>query len=301
MLQHALHRHRRGVAERADRAALDVVGHGVEQGQVFHLALAMFDAVDHAPQPAGAFAARRALAAALVLIEVGQAQQALDHAAPLVHHDDRARAEHRAGLGDGVVVHRDVHHRLGRQHRRGRAAGDHGLERTAAADAARQFEQLRERRAERDLVVAGAFDVADDREDFGAAVVRLADLEVRAAAVVDDPRHRGEGLRVVDRRRLAVEAEARRKRRLEARLALLAFERFEQRCFFAADVGAEAVEGVQLEAELAARDLVAEKARARALLPTLLRSARRSRRFRRGCSCSPPSRPSRRRRSPCLR
>src|SRR5439155_23267990 len=95
----------------------------------------------------------------------------------------------------------------------------------------------------------------------GAAVVRLADLEIGLAAVVDDPRHRGKGLGVVDRRRLAVEAEARGERRLEAWLALLAFRRLEQRGFLAADVGAEAVERVQLEAELAAEDLVAEIAR----------------------------------------
>ena len=48
----------------------------VQQRQVLGPALAVFDAVDHAPQPAGAFAARRALAAALVLVEVRQAQQA---------------------------------------------------------------------------------------------------------------------------------------------------------------------------------------------------------------------------------
>ena len=34
VLEHALHRHRRGIAERADGAALDVVGHRVEQRQV---------------------------------------------------------------------------------------------------------------------------------------------------------------------------------------------------------------------------------------------------------------------------
>ena len=71
-----------------------------------HPALAVVDAVDHAVQPAGAFAARRALAAALVHVEVREAQQRLDHAARVVHHDHRARAEHRAGLGDRVVVHR---------------------------------------------------------------------------------------------------------------------------------------------------------------------------------------------------
>src|SRR5947207_1901527 len=65
VLDHRAHRHRRCVAERADGAALDVVGDGVQQFDVFHPALALRDAVDHAPQPAGAFATGRALAAAL--------------------------------------------------------------------------------------------------------------------------------------------------------------------------------------------------------------------------------------------
>ena len=46
----------------------------------------------------------------------------------------------------------------------------------------------------------------------------------------------------------------------EARLALLAFQRFEQRGFFAADVGAVAMERVQLEVEFRAQDLVAQEA-----------------------------------------
>jgi hypothetical protein len=55
-----------------------------------------------------------------------------------------------------------------------------------------------------------------------------------------------------------------RERRLEARLALLAFERFEQRGFFAADVGAPAMVRVQVEIEALAEDVLAEKPAARA-------------------------------------
>ena len=130
----------------------------------------------------------------------------------------------------------------------------------ARAHAAGQLEQLREGRAQRHFVVAGPLHVADHREDLRAAVVGPADGQVGRAAVADDPRHCGEGLGVVDRRRLAVDAEAGRERRLEARLALLALQRFEQRGLFAADVGAEAVEGMQLEVEAAAEDVVAQVA-----------------------------------------
>ncbi len=79
-----------------------------------------------------------------------------------------------------------------------------------------------------------------------------------------------------------------RERRLEARLALLAFERFQQRGFFAADVGAEAVVGVQLEAEVAAQDVVAQEAGRARLFQRFFEALVHRRRSRRGCSCSPP-------------
>ena len=115
------------------------------------------DALDHAVEPAGALAARRALAAdSRACRSTTRRSSACTMQRVVVHDDDRARAEHRAGLGDRVVVHRQlVHHHVRRQHRRRRAAGDHRLQRAPFAHAAGQLEQLRERRAERHLVVAG--------------------------------------------------------------------------------------------------------------------------------------------------
>src|SRR5438034_10375893 len=66
VLEEALHRQRRRVAQGADRAARDVVGDVVEERQVVHAALAVLDAVDDSIEPARAFAARRALPARLL-------------------------------------------------------------------------------------------------------------------------------------------------------------------------------------------------------------------------------------------
>src|SRR5512139_3172707 len=71
-----LHRPRGRVAERADGVAFDVVGDADQQVHVFHAALAGEDAPQRAVQPAGALAARRALAARLHVVE---ARQALEH------------------------------------------------------------------------------------------------------------------------------------------------------------------------------------------------------------------------------
>src|SRR5690348_4032129 len=72
--------HRRRVTQRADGAALDVVGEVEQQLQVFLAALPMFDAVDDAIEPAGAFTARRALAAGFLEVEVREALGRAHHA-----------------------------------------------------------------------------------------------------------------------------------------------------------------------------------------------------------------------------
>src|ERR1043166_783179 len=68
--QQALHGPGGAVAERADGVALDLLGH-LEQHVDLALVRAPFrHAGEHAPHPAHALAARRALTAALVLVEV---------------------------------------------------------------------------------------------------------------------------------------------------------------------------------------------------------------------------------------
>ena len=79
-----------------------------------------------------------------------------------------------------------------------------------------------------------------------------------------------------------------RERRLEARLAGLALERLEQRGLLAADVGAGADEGVQVEVDAASRGCSCRAGRPRRLRRAPPRSAAPARRgTRRGCSCKP--------------
>src|ERR1700759_2975233 len=74
MPQQALYRPRGAIAEGADRVTLDLLRH-LEQHVDLTLVGATFGhAGEHAPHPAHAFAARRALTAALVFVEVGDAR-----------------------------------------------------------------------------------------------------------------------------------------------------------------------------------------------------------------------------------
>jgi hypothetical protein len=98
MLQEALHRPGRRVAERADRVALDLVGDLHQQVEVGQLALPGQDPAQHAREPAGALAARRALAAGFGHVEARDALEHSNHAGRFVHDDHRARADAAARL-----------------------------------------------------------------------------------------------------------------------------------------------------------------------------------------------------------
>ena len=70
MLEHAAHRQSRCVTQSANGAAHDAARHTVKHVQITGTAMAVFNSVDHAPQPTRAFTARRALAAGLMRVEV---------------------------------------------------------------------------------------------------------------------------------------------------------------------------------------------------------------------------------------
>src|SRR5680860_776166 len=79
VLDEPLHRPGRGVTERADGMAFDLFA-DVEQHLDFGLLrIAVGHALQHAPHPARAFAARRALAARFVFVEIGDAGDGADH------------------------------------------------------------------------------------------------------------------------------------------------------------------------------------------------------------------------------
>ena len=148
----------------------------------------------HPPHPADALAARRALAAALVLVEIGDARDRPDDVGRLVHHDDRGGAETANAACRGcrnpsavsmICSAGTMRHR--------RAAGDDRLEIVPAAAhaAAMALDQFAERNAHRLFDLAGPLDVAGDAEQLGAGIVGPADAgEPGGAAAQDVGRHR---------------------------------------------------------------------------------------------------------------
>src|SRR6185312_4737969 len=267
--EEAEHRPGGGFAERADGVAGDAVRDRRAQVDVAGAAFALGQPRGDARQPAGAFAARRALAARLVRVEAHDARGDGDEVGGLVHDDDAARAGHGAQdlaaahvevdagadlnrldalVGhERVELHRDVE-LAGVERRHRRAAGDDGLDLLAAGDAAADLvDHLAQRDAHRQLVDAGLVEVARHAEDARAARLGRAELGEPLPALLDDVRDVGDGLDVVDDGRLAPDALDRGERRLQARPAALALERVEERRLLAADVRAGAAVDGEVE------------------------------------------------------
>src|ERR1700722_363576 len=102
--------------------------------------------------------------------------------------------------------------------------------------------------------------MAADAEEARAAVARCADCCISGRAHLNDVRHGGDGLGVVDDRGAAVEPDDSGEWRLDAGNAALALERFHERGFLADFVSACAGLGDDLEFSFGAEDVFAEKA-----------------------------------------
>ena len=108
MPDQALDRPGRGIAQSADRVAFDLPRHLVQRVDLGRFGAALDHAVHHPPHPAGAFAARRALAAAFVHVELRQPRDRLDDVGGFVHHDHRRGAQAAVHVAQAVEIHQHV-------------------------------------------------------------------------------------------------------------------------------------------------------------------------------------------------
>src|SRR5437764_9937780 len=93
MRDQALDRPCRGIAERADGVTLDLLCHCQQHVDLALVGAALGHPSQHPPHPPRSFAAWRALAATLVLVEIGNPRDRPDQIGRFVHHDNRGGAE----------------------------------------------------------------------------------------------------------------------------------------------------------------------------------------------------------------
>src|SRR4051812_48629688 len=250
--QHAEHGAERDLAEPADRRQAqrllelrDLVGDVLD-------ALALLDQlVEDRVRLRRAHPAWDALPARLVAEEAQDVRPGGQQIRPFGHDDQRARAEHRAGLLQRLPVQRHVELVWSEEVRRG-ATGLDRRDLAAAGHAARELDQLTRGRARAHAVDVRPLDVAGHREELqaGRAVDALLLPPVRAA--LEEDRNVGERLDRVHQRGLAVQAVQARERRLVAGLAAVALHALEQRGLLAEYVAAG--RGEDLDAEALAQE-----------------------------------------------
>ncbi len=179
-----------------------------------------------------------------------------DDKAPRTQHGTRGKA----AVGQRLVAHKPVLalsgfiHQIGRDNRYGRAARHQCFQVVAVTNTAAVLVGIHKffhRKSQLDLVHTGVPDVARGRDELGAGAAPHADGGVGVGSVVDDPCHVSDGLYVVDHGGALVKALHRRERRFIARIAALAFQRFQQGGFLAADVRSAA--GMHDQFEVIAR------------------------------------------------
>src|SRR3954447_1748859 len=172
----ALHRPGRSVAERADGVTLDFLGDVQQQVDLLQLGTALRHPRHHPPQPAGSFAARRALPAGLVHVEFRQPRDRPYHVRGPVHHYHARGAEAALYLPQAVEVHPHRVADLLRDQWYRSATGDHRQQVVPATTHATAVlvDQGPQGNAHLVLDHARLVHVAGDAKDFGAGVVGTA-------------------------------------------------------------------------------------------------------------------------------
>ncbi len=135
VLDGGLNRHHRGIAERTNCPAQDIAADIFDLLYIARLSLSSFDPVDHLLEPAGAFAAGRALPARFMFEEMNQLLNGPDDTGVFVKYNHGARSEHRAGSGERFIIQLDIDH-VGQKERRRGSAGDNTFEFLPVGDSA---------------------------------------------------------------------------------------------------------------------------------------------------------------------
>lgn len=276
----------RSLAERADSLALDFALHVPEQVNVCQGTFASEDFLDDALHPTRAFPTGAALAAALVVVETGEGVEVPDDARVLVHDDEAAAAEHRARC-EAAIAETFVAHEAGfpgggfqdevlGQDGHGRTARYHGLQVLAVADAAAVLvgvDELLNGNAELDFVNPRLVDMATGRDELSSRALADANASVGVATHFDDRHDGGDGFHVIYHRGTVPKPLYGREWRLEAGIATLAFEAFEQGGLLAADVGTRPDLHVAIVVEAAAENVLAEQSGGVSLVNRLFEDA----------------------------
>src|ERR1700724_2897592 len=205
------------------------------------------------PYPTQTLAARRALAAALVLVKLRKPSDRLHNIRRLVHDDNGSGAKGALDRLQAVKIHQHCLADRFRETRHARTPGDDSQKVVPAAahSAAMPVDQLLERNAHLLFDVAGRVHMTRQTVDLGTGVSRPPDPGEPRRTSAQYRRYDRDSLDIVNCAWTAIETNLRRKRRFQPRLALASFEALEKPRLLAANIGAGSA--MQMEFEIIAR------------------------------------------------
>ena len=108
MPNESLHRPRGGVTQSTDSVTFNLIGQLLEHIDLSEVGISKFHALKHIDHPASTLAARGALTAGLVLVELGETQDSVDDVGLVVHHNDSSCSQAGLAILKIVEVHESI-------------------------------------------------------------------------------------------------------------------------------------------------------------------------------------------------
>lgn len=251
-----------GLAQGADGVALDLLGEFLEHVDLALAGLALLHALHHLGGPLASLAAGGALAATLVLVELGQTGDGADDVGGLVHDDDGGGTQTGLGVLEGVEIHDlVVADGLG-DDGSGGTTGDDGEEVVPAAThtTAVTVDQLTQGDGHLLLDRARVVDVTRNTEQLGTGVALGAERREPAGSATHDGRTDGNSLNIGDGAGAAEQTDGGGEGGLQARLAGLALDRLDERGLLTTDIGTHSAVDVNIEVVACAAGVLTDEA-----------------------------------------
>ena len=254
------HRVGRGLPQATQRRGFDLPRQLFQVFDVARLALPGADALQRGQHGLGPYAAGHTFAARLLLRETHKVARQVHHAGVLVGDDQAAGAHDGPQAGQRLVVNRHVQ-MLGRDAAARRPADLRCFEGFSTGDAAADLvDQFPQADAHWHLDQAGVVDLAHHGENLGALAVLRANAGVPVGPLLDDQRHVGPTLDVVDVGRLAPQPALSGKGRAWTRLADAPLDGCHQRRLLATDEGPGSHPDFDVKVKARSQDIFTQQA-----------------------------------------
>lgn len=230
VLYETLYRPCSSVTEGADCVTFNLEGELLQHVDLSEISVTLLNASEEVDHPSSTLTARSALTAALVLVELSEAENGIDNISLLVHDDDGCGTETTLDILESVEVHQDLTANFLGKHRDGGTARDDSLKVVPAADhtTAVPVNQLTKRDAHLFLNSDGIVDMTTNTEELGALILVTAEASEPRSTSPHNGRYDRHSLHISNGSGATVETSIGWEWRLQAGAAGLALEAFDQ-------------------------------------------------------------------------